>query len=169
MTVDSEGYSDIRHNRSRFAASDRRDSQEQLGTCTISGERALQSSALVEATAHLEKAIGLAEGLADGADQLLLRLRLQIAYGNGLIARRGYAVTETTAAFARAQELAAGIEDAAERFSVYFGLWVGRFVRAELEPMRERRNIPARYREPAKVAGSRRRAPSLWLDLLVPG
>ena len=65
------------------------------------------------------------------------RLKLQTAYGNALISARGYQAPETTAAFARARELAAGIEDAAERFSVYYGLWAGSFVRAELAPMRE--------------------------------
>jgi class 3 adenylate cyclase/predicted ATPase len=133
------------------------------------GERALQSSALVEATAHLEKAIGLAEGLPDGADQRLLRLRLQIAYGNGLIARRGYAVRETTAAFARAQELAAGIEDAAEQFSVYFGVWVGRFVRAELEPMREiaemfLRETESRPKSPEAAVAHRVYGSTCWFE-----
>src|SRR5258707_10956045 len=41
------------------------------------------------------------------------------------------------AAFARARQLAAGIEDAVERFSAYYGMWMGSFVRADLAPMRE--------------------------------
>src|SRR5262249_39828763 len=40
------------------------------------GDRALDRSANNEAIAHLEKAISLAEGLADGPAQRLLRLRL---------------------------------------------------------------------------------------------
>ena len=43
---------------------------------------------------------------------------------------------ETTAAFARAEELATGIEDASERFSARYGKWTGSFVRGEPEPMR---------------------------------
>ena len=65
------------------------------------------------------------------------RLKLQTTYGNALISCTRLQAPETTAAFARARELAAGIEDAAERFSVYYGLWAGSFVRAELAPMRE--------------------------------
>ena len=65
------------------------------------------------------------------------RLKLQTAYGNALISARGYQAPETTAAFARARELAAGIEDASERFSVFYGQWAGSFVRAELPAMRE--------------------------------
>ena len=65
------------------------------------------------------------------------RLKLQTAYGNALIAARGYQAADTTAAFVRARELAAGVEDLSERFSVYYGQWAGSFVRADLMPMRE--------------------------------
>jgi predicted ATPase len=65
------------------------------------------------------------------------RLQLQTSYGQAMIHARGYSAPETTAAFARARELTAGIEDAAERFSMYYGLWVGNFVRGELAPMRD--------------------------------
>src|SRR5215471_14689851 len=40
-------------------------------------------------------------------------------------------------ASARARELVSGIENAGERFSIYYGLWVGSFIRGELAPMRE--------------------------------
>jgi class 3 adenylate cyclase/tetratricopeptide (TPR) repeat protein len=101
------------------------------------GDRALDRSANNEAIAHLEKAISLAEGLADGPAQRLLRLRLQTTYGHALIHGRGHGQPETIAAFARARQLAAGIEDAVERFSAYYGMWMGSFVRADLAPMRE--------------------------------
>ena len=65
------------------------------------------------------------------------RLKLQTAYGNALIAARGYQAADTTAAFLRARELAAGVEDLSERFQVYYGQWAGSFVRADLMPMRE--------------------------------
>jgi tetratricopeptide (TPR) repeat protein len=63
--------------------------------------------------------------------------KLQISYANALIAARGHGALETSAAFARALELTAGIDDAAERFSALYGLWVGSLVRGELIPMRE--------------------------------
>src|SRR5205823_1101501 len=53
------------------------------------GDRALDKSANNEAIAHLEKAISLAEGLADGPAQRLLRLRLQTTYGHALLHGRG--------------------------------------------------------------------------------
>ena len=63
--------------------------------------------------------------------------KLQISYANALIAARGHGALETSAAFARALELTAEIDDAAERFSALYGLWVGSLVRGELIPMRE--------------------------------
>jgi class 3 adenylate cyclase/predicted ATPase len=101
------------------------------------GDRALDRSANNEAIAHLEKAISLAEGLADGPAQRLLRLRLQTTYGHALLHGRGHSQPETINAFARARQLAAGIEDAVARFSAYYGMWMGSFVRADFAPMRE--------------------------------
>jgi tetratricopeptide (TPR) repeat protein len=105
------------------------------------GDQALRRSAFKEATAHLSKAIEMADKMAQTAHATTTqggdRLRLQISYGNALISARGYGAQETTAAFARARELVAQAEDAADRFSAYYGLWVGPFTRGELAPMRE--------------------------------
>jgi predicted ATPase len=65
------------------------------------------------------------------------RFRLQTAYSNALLHGRGMSPPETTAAFAKARELAASIEDPVERFSAYYGLWVGPFIRGNLAQMRE--------------------------------
>jgi class 3 adenylate cyclase/predicted ATPase len=66
------------------------------------------------------------------------QIDLQLSYGNALIAARGHGAGETTAAFARARELATGIENPSERLSTYYGLWAGSFVRGgELAALRE--------------------------------
>ena len=65
------------------------------------------------------------------------RLQLQVSLGNALIAARGHQSLETAAAFARARELAVGIEDAPEPFSALFGVCLGGINRAELAPARE--------------------------------
>jgi hypothetical protein len=44
---------------------------------------------------------------------------------------------ETKAAFARARELARQVDNAADRFSVYYGQWVSSFTRGEIGPARE--------------------------------
>ena len=102
-----------------------------------SGDLALGRSAYNEAVGHLEKAIGLAESLTESPEQRLLRLRLQIALGNALLSARGYHARETTMAFARARELAAGLDAAPERLSAYYGLWVSQLCRAEHVAARE--------------------------------
>jgi class 3 adenylate cyclase/predicted ATPase len=104
------------------------------------GDQALRRSAFKEAAAHLGKAIELADKLAATAPSAAPagdRLRLQTSLGNALIWAKGYTAPETSAAFARARELASREEDAAERFSAYYGLWLGHVNRCEPEPMRE--------------------------------
>ena len=99
------------------------------------GDQSLRRSAMVEASSHLRKATTLAE--ESGAIPVKDRLRLQVAYGQALMACKGYGAAETTAAFARARELVSTIEDTGERFAIFYGLWVGSFIRGELAPMRE--------------------------------
>jgi class 3 adenylate cyclase/predicted ATPase len=99
------------------------------------GEQSLKRSSIAEASSHLKRAISLAEqGAVVPAKD---RLRLQVAYGQTQLAAKGFGAPETAAAFARARELVSGIEDTEERFSVYYGLWVGSYMRGELAPMRE--------------------------------
>jgi hypothetical protein len=44
---------------------------------------------------------------------------------------------ETQTAFRRARELAGGGDDPVQRFSTYYGLWAGHFVRGDLPAMQE--------------------------------
>ena len=54
-----------------------------------------------------------------------------------MIWSKGFGSEETKAAFLRAQELAAGIDNAAERFTILYGLWVGHLSRGEFAVGRE--------------------------------
>jgi predicted ATPase len=104
------------------------------------GDQALRRSAFKEAAVHLGKAIELADKLAATAPSAapgINRLRLQTSLGNALIWAKGHQAPETSAAFARARALASRVEDASDRFSAYFGLWVGHNTRGEPAPMRE--------------------------------
>jgi class 3 adenylate cyclase/predicted ATPase len=98
------------------------------------GDQALRRSAFQEAIAHLGKAIAMADKAAGASGE---RQQLHVAYGNALIAARGYGAPETTEAFARARESAAGGAAGLERLSADYGLWVGCYVRGELTAMRE--------------------------------
>ena len=62
---------------------------------------------------------------------------MHTAYGNALIAARGYAAAETIEAFARAREFVASDEDAPERLAADYGLWSGSVAHGELPAMRE--------------------------------
>jgi class 3 adenylate cyclase/predicted ATPase len=108
------------------------------------GDRALRRSAFNEAIAHLGKAIAMADragatarrttGGTAGSNQRLTQM--QVAYGNALIAARGFGAPETTEAFARARESAADNNDAPERLAADYGLWAGSYVRGELSSMK---------------------------------
>ena len=92
------------------------------------GDQALRRSAFQEAIAHLGKAIAMADKAAGGEAGGRPRTsgeQLHVAYGNALIAARGYGAPETTEAFARARESAFGDKDAPERLAADYGLWVG--------------------------------------------
>jgi predicted ATPase len=104
------------------------------------GDQALRRSAFKEATAHLGKAIELADKLAattPSAAPGSNRLHLQTSLGNALIWAKGYRAPETRSAFARARELASQAEDVSERFSAYYGLVAGHHTRCEPAPLRE--------------------------------
>ena len=135
------------------------------------GDQALRRSAFKEAAAHLGKAIELADKLAATAPSAAPgsdRLHLQTSLGNALIWAKGYQAPETSAAFARARELASRVEDASERFSAYYGLWVG-----HLDPLRTRtdarngRAFPARSHGPAGLPRGLDRAPHFRRHLLL--
>jgi class 3 adenylate cyclase/predicted ATPase len=97
------------------------------------GDQALRRSAFQEAISHLGKAIAMADKAAGVSSR---GQKLHVAYGNALIAARGYGAPETTQAFARARESAVGDKDAPWRLAADYGLWVGSFTRGELPAMR---------------------------------
>jgi class 3 adenylate cyclase/predicted ATPase len=91
----------------------------------------------IEEAQTLLTALAGSEEVKNTAASRQRRLKLQTSYGQAMLHARGYSAPETTAAFARARELTAGIADPAERFSVYFGLWAGSFVGGDLAATRE--------------------------------
>jgi tetratricopeptide (TPR) repeat protein len=104
------------------------------------GDQALRRSAFQEAISHLGKAIEMADKSADTTPQTtkpeVARAKLQTNFGIALLAARGDSAPETTAAFARAEELAAAVDDQMERLSANYGLWTGYLSRGEVGPLR---------------------------------
>jgi class 3 adenylate cyclase/predicted ATPase len=108
------------------------------------GDQALRRSAFQEAIAHLGKAIAMADKTAGASAPRAAptasasqRLRLQTSYGQALMYSRGLGSEESKTAFARAQQLGAGVDNARERFNVYYGLWAASLLRGELSLARE--------------------------------
>src|SRR6185437_1087369 len=104
------------------------------------GEQALARSAFQEAIAHLGKAIEMADKAEQTAPRAAAaaandfagrRLKLQTSYGQALLWSKGYADQEANAAFNRAEELAGGTEDIAERLKIYYGQCLGNLLRGE--------------------------------------
>ena len=82
------------------------------------GDQALRRSAFQEAIAHLGKAIAMADRAGEpGSTSKKLKLRAD--YGVALSVSRGVAAEETRAAAARTKQLAAELNDPAERFPAY--------------------------------------------------
>jgi len=103
------------------------------------GDLALRRSAFKEAIAHLGKAIKMTEALAVAGGKVNAggRLKLQVSYGNAMIAAHGHGAPETLAAFARAQKMGAAAADMSASFSTNYGLWAGSYVHGDLTAMRE--------------------------------
>jgi class 3 adenylate cyclase/predicted ATPase len=86
---------------------------------------------IAEAQALLT-ALGGAEEVKAQEAQRQRRVQLHVAYGNALIATRGFGAPETTEAFAKAREAASSEKDAPERLAIDYGLWTGSHLRGEL-------------------------------------
>ncbi|MDA9546180.1 adenylate cyclase [Bradyrhizobium sp. CCBAU 45321] len=101
------------------------------------GQQALKRSAYSEAIAHLGKAIAIADQLPGEPHRMMSRLHLQIAYGRALRGSLGHSAPETVAAWTRARQFAAGIDDPVELAPVHSGLFNACLTHGELAPMRE--------------------------------
>jgi predicted ATPase len=104
----------------------------------------LRRSAFQEAISHLGKAIEMADKTGEGTSAVASasvsaaqRLKLQTDLGKALMFSQGFGADDSKAAFIRARELAAAIDNATERFTIYYGLWNGTMLRGELRLARE--------------------------------
>ncbi len=101
------------------------------------GRRSTENVANVEAVAQLHRGLELVEALPkDGQLQQRKELDLQVALGPSLISTQGYLAQETEVCYARALSLCHALGDPPELFPILYGLWVIRFIRAELDKAR---------------------------------
>jgi class 3 adenylate cyclase/tetratricopeptide (TPR) repeat protein len=133
------------------------------------GDHALRRSAFQEAIAHLGKAIAMADKAAGGTAVSWPgeRRQLHTAYGNALIATRGYAPPETIEAFKRARETAAEDTDRTNRLAADYGLWAASHTGGELPAMRTHAeaflsDVEARPNSPEAGVGHRILGSTHW-------
>ena len=105
------------------------------------GDQALRRSAFQEAIAHLGKAIEMADKAGDGASaataSVSQRLKLQTNLGQAMMWSKGFGSEETQTVYARARELAAKVDDPAERFATSYGHWANNSMRGGLASAHE--------------------------------
>jgi predicted ATPase len=101
------------------------------------GQGARLLSANEEAIELLNKGLVLLETLPSTPERAQQELEIQIAFGNALIATRGYATPEAEKSFARARELCQQVGETVQLFSVLHGLARFYLVRTELQTTRE--------------------------------
>lgn len=94
---------------------------------------AIARPAFDEAISHLRRAIDLITPKADTREIAAVErsLSLQIQLGMTLLVRRGYGASETIAAFEHALTLADIVGETTMRYSVLYGLWIGKAIRGE--------------------------------------
>jgi tetratricopeptide (TPR) repeat protein len=97
----------------------------------------LKRSAYSEAIAHVGKAVAIADELPDEPGRTMDRLHLQIAYGRALRGRLGHSAPQVVAAWTRALQFAADIDDPVELAPIHSGLFNASLNHGQIAPMRE--------------------------------
>jgi class 3 adenylate cyclase/predicted ATPase len=108
--------------------------EEAIAYWQKAGQLAIEHSAAAEAVSHLEQALDLLGELPLGQERQARELELRVAMGAALIAAKGYAAPETVAAYARACELCAEIDDTQRLVRAHYGQAVVHMLCAEHEP-----------------------------------
>jgi predicted ATPase len=101
------------------------------------GERALESSANVEAISHITTGLELLKLLPDTPERTRQELGLYTILGAALMATKGYGAPELEQVYAWARELCQQVGETPQLFHVLAGLRVFYMVRAELQTAHE--------------------------------
>jgi predicted ATPase len=97
----------------------------------MAGEKAVQSSANLEAVGHFKKALQLVANLPETVERLRQELSLQTTLGTTLLPTTGFSSQEVKKAYARARELSQRTGETQQFFRVLFGQWLSHAARSE--------------------------------------
>ncbi len=98
------------------------------------GQRAIESSANLEATSHLGAALELIETLPPDTERARLELEVRVTLGPALLALKGYSIEEVEQVYARAHALCDEIGESTKLFyDALTGLFLFHQARGELE------------------------------------
>jgi tetratricopeptide (TPR) repeat protein len=89
----------------------------------MAGEKAVRSSANVEAIGHFRKALQLIRILPETQERLRQELSLEISLGAALMATKGFPTGDVIEVYARARELSERLGEATQLFRVLWGQW----------------------------------------------
>jgi class 3 adenylate cyclase/predicted ATPase len=101
--------------------------ERSIGFWLKAARLAIARGAVAEAVAQLHRGLALLGEIPNDDSRRRLELELQIALGNVLAARTGYAGTETDAGFRRARELCLEVADTVQLLRITWGQFTGHF------------------------------------------
>ena len=107
-------------------------SQQAINCWQQAGDRAAKRSANKEAITHFRNALQLLEALPERADHAEQELQLLLALGPALMTTTTSAAPEIGRVYARARELARGVQRVADLFTTVWGAWLVAFTRDDL-------------------------------------
>ena len=118
--------------------------EKAVGLWGKAGQRSLERSALVEATAQLKRALAQIAVLPDTPALRREQIKFQVALANALMHTKGYAASDTKESLnqarlliERAEKIGEPPEDPLLVFSVLYGFWAANFVAFNGDAMRE--------------------------------
>ena len=97
------------------------------------GQRAVERSASLEASAHFRKGLELLDTMPDIPARANKELPLQVSLGSALTSVHGYTADETVAAYTRAYELCQKVEQTPLVFYALYGVWNYLYVDCQLD------------------------------------
>jgi predicted ATPase len=145
-TIETE-FADIAENQPELLARHCTEAgliEKAAGLWGKAGQRSLERSALIEALAHLTRALDQIATLPATPARRREQINLQVALANALMHTKGYAAPDTKAALERAhtfieraEALGEPAEDPLLLFSILNGFWIANFVAFNGDAMRE--------------------------------